>query len=314
MSTHVVPFPYTSRLGWLAWLDSDFFKKQTPEEVAAGPQIDVWHRYIPFVFMHVGCLAAFWVGVSPAALWLALGLYIIRMFFITGFYHRFFSHRTFQTSRWFQFVMAFLGGTAVQRGAVWWASNHRHHHKASDQPDDLHSPKQRGFWWAHMGWLACSANMPTNYKRVPDLAKYPELVWLNRFDWVPPITFAVLLYIVGSFAPAAWNTSGPQFLVWGFFISTSILFHGTWTINSLSHQFGTRRYDTTDTSRNNWLLALITLGEGWHNNHHKYQGTVRQGFYWWEIDVAFYGIWLLSKLGLVWDLHPVPKAAYESQQ
>jgi stearoyl-CoA desaturase (delta-9 desaturase) len=294
----------------LRWLDSEFFP-QGAKQVAEGPQQATWQRYTAFTLIHLACLAVLWVGTSPVAVGVAILLLWIRMFAVTGFYHRYFSHRTYRTSRVFQFLMALIGGTALQRGALWWASNHRHHHRFSDMEQDLHSPKQRGFWWAHMGWLACPANMPTHYKRIPDLAQFPELVWLNHFDWVPPSLLAIGLFILGEALPASLGTSGPQMLIWGFFISSVVLFHCTWTINSISHQWGTRRFNTTDTSRNNFILAILTMGEGWHNNHHAYQGTVRQGFYWWEIDMTFYGLWLLSKLGLVWDLHPVPAAAYQ---
>jgi stearoyl-CoA desaturase (delta-9 desaturase) len=235
------------------------------------------------------------------------------MFAITGFYHRYFSHRTFRTSRAAQFLFAALGSAAVQRGALWWAAVHRHHHKHSDQEQDVHSPGVSGFWWAHIGWMTSSKNFPTDYGAVRDLAKYPELVFLNRFDMVVPAGFAAALYALGeilnAFAPGL-GTSGAQLLVWGFFVSTVFLLHGTLMINSLAHVFGHRRFKTSDDSRNNFLLALITLGEGWHNNHHRFMNAARQGFYWWEIDVTFYGLKLLSWLGVIWDLKGVPAQVY----
>ncbi|MBL7685336.1 MAG: acyl-CoA desaturase, partial [Deltaproteobacteria bacterium] len=241
-------------------------------------------------------------------------LYALRIFVITGFYHRYFSHKTFKTSRVAQFIFALLGGLCVQRGALWWAAHHRNHHRYSDEPQDPHSPKQYGFWWAHMGWITNKSNFPTRLKLVPDLAKYPELMWLNRFDLVVPVLFAVSLYVGGillqKFFPHL-GTSGGQMLVWGFFISTVFLFHATGTINSLAHRWGSRRFETKDTSRNNFWLALLTFGEGWHNNHHEYPATPRQGFYWWEIDLTYYLLKVLEKLGIIWDLKPVPSWVYQ---
>lgn len=277
-----------------------------------------FRRALPFVFLHVGCLAVIWVGWSWTAVAVAAALYFVRMFAITGFYHRYFSHRTFRTSRAMQFLFAALGNTSVQRGALWWASVHRHHHQHSDQEEDVHSPSLSGFVWAHIGWMTSSKNFPTDYKAVRDLARFPELVFLNRFDLVVPAIFAASLYGFGEilrvFAPQL-GTSGGQLFVWGFFISTVVLLHGTLFINSLAHVFGRRRFATDDDSRNSFLLALITLGEGWHNNHHRYMGTARQGFYWWEIDVTYYLLKALSWTGLIWDLKPVPHSIYaEAEQ
>jgi stearoyl-CoA desaturase (delta-9 desaturase) len=245
---------------------------------------------------------------------LAAALYVFRMFAITGIYHRYFSHRTFQTSRVMQFIFAILGNTAVQRGALWWASVHRHHHRYADQEEDVHSPGLSGFWWSHIGWMTSSRNFPTNYEAIRDLAKYPELVFLNRFDMIVPAVFAGLLFGAGELVRHFWpatGTSGAQFLVWGFFISTVVLLHGTLMINSMAHTFGRRRFETTDDSRNSLLLALVTLGEGWHNNHHRYMNSVRQGFYWWELDITYYVLRTLSWAGLIWDLRPVPVRVYE---
>jgi stearoyl-CoA desaturase (delta-9 desaturase) len=208
------------------------------------------------------------------------------MFAVTGIYHRYFSHKTYSTSRLGQFLLALWGGTTVQRGALWWAYHHRHHHLHSDDPEDAHSPHVHGFLWSHIGWITSRRNFPTDYSKIKDLAKFPELVWLNRFDLVVPIVFAASLFGLGqllaAFAPAL-GTNGWQLLVWGFFVSTTALFHGTACINSMAHLMGRRRFQTGDDSRNSFILALITLGEGWHNNHHRYQSATRNGFYWWEI-------------------------------
>ena len=295
------------------WFDSDYFPEGA-EAVRERPNRFELRRCLPFLFTHLGCVGVFLVGWSWTAVAIATALYIVRMFAITGFYHRYFSHRTFQTSRAGQFVFAVLGNAAVQRGALWWAAVHRHHHKHSDREDDVHSPGLKGFWWAHIGWMTSSKNFPTDYRAVHDLAKYPELVFLNRFDLVVPACLAALLFALGEFlrhfAPAL-GTSGAQLFVWGFFISTVVLLHGTLFINSLAHVVGKRRFDTGDDSRNSLLLALITLGEGWHNNHHRYMAAARQGFYWWEIDLTYYGLKALSWTGLIWNLRPVPIAIYE---
>ncbi|NJN73798.1 MAG: acyl-CoA desaturase [Limnothrix sp. RL_2_0] len=273
-------------------------------------------RFLPIIFVHLGCLGVFFVGWSWTAVAIAFGFYFLRMFAITGFYHRYFSHRSFSTSRPLQFVFAFLGNTAGQRGALWWAAHHRHHHQHSDDEHDAHSPVSRSFFWSHVGWVTNPRNFPTNYKVVKDLTKFPELVWLNRFDQIAPLLFLGMTFGLGVALNALWpnlGTSGGQILVWGFFISTSLLFHGTFSINSLSHKFGTQRYDTGDDSRNNFWLALITLGEGWHNNHHRYMNSTRQGFFWWEVDITFYLLKMLSFTGLIWDLRPVPAAIYKEQ-
>ena len=268
-----------------------------------------WTRALPFTLLHAGCLGVAWTGVSPVALAVAAALYALRMFALTGFYHRYFSHRTFRTSRAMQLVFAILGASCAQRGPLWWAAHHRHHHRHADDDQDLHSPARHGFWWSHMGWFLTPRAFATDLARVPDLRRYRELRWLDRFDAAVPIALALLCYGLGAalerLAPGL-GTSGPQMLVWGFFISTVALFHATVTINSLAHRYGTRRYDTADDSRNNAWLALLTFGEGWHNNHHFYPGSARQGFRAREIDLTWYGLRLLAATGLIWDLKPVP--------
>jgi stearoyl-CoA desaturase (delta-9 desaturase) len=260
-----------------------------------GQSVD-WIRVLPFAVMHLMCLGVVWVGVSGAAVLVAVALYAIRMFAITGFYHRYFSHRAYRTSRVAQFVFAVIGSSAVQRGPLWWAAHHRKHHRHSDTELDVHSPHQHGFWWSHMGWITSAANFPTDLSAVPDLAKYPELRFLDRFDILVPVALAVLLYLTG----------GWMFVFWGFFVSTVVVFHATCLINSLAHVWGRRRYDTSDESRNNWLLALFTFGEGWHNNHHRFPGSARQGFFRWEVDLTYYGLRILERLGVIHDLRPVP--------
>ena len=265
-------------------------------------------RLTVFILFHMVCLAAFFVGISIVVVCAMLFFYLIRMFFITAFYHRYFSHRAYRVSRPTQFFMAVAGCTAGQRGPVWWASHHRHHHVNSDRVDDPHSPKN-GLLNSHMLWFLRRNNFPVIENRVRDWLRYPELKWLEYVDWLPFILFGVGCYLLGHYLSLYFpglNTSAGQMLVWGFFISTVLLYHGTYTINSLAHKFGKRRYATRDDSRNNLLLAIITLGEGWHNNHHRYPNAARQGFFWWEIDISYFLLWCLQQVGIVKSLQPVP--------
>jgi stearoyl-CoA desaturase (delta-9 desaturase) len=269
-----------------------------------------WLRAIPFFLLHIACLAVIWVGWSPVAVAIAVMLYLLRMFAVTAFYHRYFAHRAFRTSRPLQFLFAILGASAVQRGPLWWASHHRHHHAYSDHERDEHSPVLRSFLWSHTGWFLCRRNFAIRERLVRDFIKFPELRFLDRFDVIVPTLLAAALYFLGEYLAIhmpALETSGLQLLVWGFVISTVALYHATFMINSLAHCFGSRRFNTRDNSRNNPLLALMTLGEGWHNNHHYYPGSARQGFYWWEIDITFYVLKVMNRLGLIWDLRPVPE-------
>ncbi|HEX7117974.1 MAG TPA: fatty acid desaturase [Longimicrobiales bacterium] len=273
-----------------------------PSSGAAHARADAFHddiiypASIPFVLVHLACFAAIWTGVTVEALVICAVLYVVRMFGVTAGYHRYFSHRSFKTSRFGQFLLALLAQSSAQRGALWWAAIHRHHHLHSDTELDIHSPRHRGFLYSHVGWIFSRRNEKADYSAVPDLTRFPELVWLERH---PYVTAAVLA--VGCFLLAGWPG-----LVVGFFWSTVLLYHGTFMINSLAHVHGTQRYLTGDDSRNNWWLALITLGEGWHNNHHAYQRSTRQGFRWWEIDPTFYVLKVLSWCRVVWDLGAPP--------
>jgi stearoyl-CoA desaturase (delta-9 desaturase) len=265
---------------------------------SSAPDRIQWVKSIPFLAVHAVALATPFV--TPFAWrWLALAaaLYVARMFAVTAGYHRYFSHRTYRTSRTFQLVLAVLGTTAVQKGPLWWAAHHRDHHRFSDGPEDVHSPVQRGFWWSHVGWILSARHDRTKLDRVKDLARFPELVWLDRWHVLPPAALAAGLFLAGGW-PA---------LLWGFFVSTVALWHGTFAINSLAHVFGGRRYATADDSRNSLALALLTLGEGWHNNHHFYPGSASQGFRWWEIDVSFYALRALAAAGVVRDLRTPPR-------
>lgn len=300
--------------GLVNLMDSDYFPEGV-EKVREMPERFEFSRAIPFIILHIGCLGVIWTGWSWTAVAVAVVLYLVRMFAVTGLYHRYFCHRAFKTSRPVQFIFAIIGLTAVQRGPLWWAAVHRHHHRHSDEEEDAHTPVLKGFVWSHIGWLTSSRNFPTNYAAVRDLAKYPELVFLNRFDLIGPLLLIALLGVAGQlcsvFAPGL-GTNGWQLIVWGFFISTVFLFHGTCAVNSFAHTLGSKRYETGDESRNSFLLAIITLGEGWHNNHHHYQASARQGFYWWEIDISYYVLRAMEALGIVWDLRRVPMSAYQA--
>lgn len=286
------------------WIDGD----AVPDTVGDGRTFS-WFRVLPFIAIHAGCLLLLVTGWSPVAVTVCAIAFFVRMFAITGFYHRYFSHRTFRTSRFMQFVFAVMGASAAQRGPLWWAAHHRHHHQYSDTPNDLHSPVVDGFWWSHAGWFTCDAAFRTQTQRIGDFARYPELRFVNRFDSLIPVLMIACMYGLGAWLESVrpeWGTNGLQMVTWGFLVSTVLLFHGTVTINSLAHVWGSRRFETRDNSRNNWLLALITLGEGWHNNHHRYPKAARQGFFWWEIDITYYVLWLMQSVGLIWDLAPVP--------
>lgn len=267
-------------------------------------------RIIPFSLMHIGCLAVFLVGVSWIAVFVAMLVYFVRVFALTAFYHRYFSHRAFKTSRWFQFVGALVGNAAVQRGPIWWAAHHRDHHRHSDCGADVHSPHVHGFWWSHMCWFLCRENYELERRGLKDLWRFPELRFLDRFEFVSPIVLAISLFALGAgleFWMPQLGTNGWQMFVWAFLVSTVLLYHVTYAINSLAHTLGTRRFPTGDQSRNNFWLALLTFGEGWHNNHHYFPSSARQGFYWWEVDITYYVLLVLSWMGIVWDLRPVPQ-------
>jgi stearoyl-CoA desaturase (delta-9 desaturase) len=296
----------------LRWFDTSVEPSARDER---ADRID-WLRVLPFVGLHLACLAVIWVGVSWFAVAVALALYALRMFAITGFYHRYFSHKAFKTSRALQFGVAVLGAASVQRGPLWWAAHHRQHHRFADTERDVHSPR-RGFWRSHMGWFLTPRNFATDHSVIKDLGRFPELRLLDRFDILVPVLLALALYALGSWLhlrQPQLGTSGPQLLVWGFFISTIVLFHATVTINSLAHRWGSRRFATNDDSRNNWLLALLTFGEGWHNNHHHFPGSARQGFKWWEYDLTYYGLRLMACVGLVWDLKGMPASMRDARR
>ncbi len=291
----------------LSWFDAQ--SSASGQEDSEGRRQVDWPRILPFIGIHLAALGVFWVGFSWTALLICMAAYAVRMFGITAFYHRYFSHRAFSASRPVQFLGALLGNAAAQRGPLWWAAHHRKHHKHADTAADVHSPSRDGFFWCHVGWWTDPKACTTDLDQVRDFAKYPELRWLDRFDVAAPIAFAAAIFGLGWLLEVLWPALGVsawQSLIWGFFVSTVLLYHATFTINSLCHSFGSRRYATKDQSRNNSLLALITFGEGWHNNHHHYPVAARQGFFWWEFDLSYYGLRVLEACGLVSRLRPVP--------
>ena len=254
-----------------------------------------------FLVVHVLALGAFFFDITWTAAALLVFMFVIRKFGITGGFHRYFSHRSYKTSRPFQFVLAFLGGMAGQKGALWWAAHHRHHHRHSDTDEDLHSAKLEGFYWSHLGWVLSQEYDEYDEDSIRDFSKYPELVFLNTYHYIPPVLAGFFCWLVGGWAG----------LFWGFFVSTVILYHTTFAINSLCHMFGGRRYETGEESKNSLWLAILTMGEGWHNNHHHYQASCRQGFFWYEIDITWYILLGLEKMGIVWELKEPPRRLLE---
>jgi stearoyl-CoA desaturase (delta-9 desaturase) len=263
----------------------------------------IYPSTIAFVLVHLACFAAIWTGITWQSVAICAALYWLRIFAIGAGYHRYFSHRAYATSRAFQLLLALFAQSTAQKSVLWWATQHRHHHLHSDTERDLHSPRQKGFWYSHVGWIFARRQNSLDLTRIADFARFPELMWLHRFELMPAVVLAVICYLL-----AGWSG-----LVVGFFWSTVLVFHATFCINSLAHVHGRKRYVTGDDSRNNWFLALFTMGEGWHNNHHAYQSSVRQGFKWWEYDLTYYVLKLLALIRVVWDLKTPPLAVVRNE-
>lgn len=269
-------------------------------------RINPWKTYgvrpsaiVAFLLVHLAAIGVVFLGFSWAGVALCLASYYLRMFAVTAGFHRYFSHRTYKLGRVSQFLLAFLGETAAQKGVLWWASHHRNHHKYSDTPADLHSPVQYGFLWSHIGWILSGKSAEPDYANIPDLVKYPELRWLDRNQYLPTVLYAIALTLA----------FGPVGLFYGYFLSTVLLWHGTFSINSIMHVFGRRVFVTSDDSRNSMIFALVTMGEGWHNNHHFYPGSAAQGFRWWQIDMSYYALWIGEKIRIVQGLRRPPRLA-----
>lgn len=255
-----------------------------------------WRVLIPYAAFYLACLAIPWYGVSWRAIGLLAASFFVRMFFLGASYHRYFAHRAFRTTRAMQLVLALLGSLTVQGGPIWWAQTHRQHHRHADTPRDLHSPRHHGFWYAHVGWFLLDRHYKVDYRTIPDLAKYPELRWVDS-------ELRVVLYVALGWL--FYRLGGMQGLLWGFCLSTVLLWNVTHWVQSFSHSVGGyRRYPTDDSSRNHAVLGVLSLGE-WHNNHHHAPSSARQGHVWWEIDVTYYGLKVLSWVGLVWNLRQI---------
>lgn len=278
--------------------------KAGPDKASGDHEDILYPEAVPFVLFHLAAFAAIWTGITWQSLVICAALYVLRIFAIGAGYHRYFAHRAYSTGRTFQFILAFLSQSTAQKSVLWWAAKHRHHHQHSDTEQDVHSPRHRGFVYAHLGWIFSTRHRTTDLTKIADFARYPELMWLHKYELAPAVVLAVIAFLIGG-----WPG-----LVVGFVWSTVLVYHATFSINSLAHVHGRKRYVTGDDSRNNWLLALLTLGEGWHNNHHAYQSSVRQGFKWWEIDPTFYILKALSWCGVVWNLKTPPEAVLRNEQ
>jgi len=260
-------------------------------------------------------VSVFWLVQASALLvfavpfrWAFLALWAVSHFTraigLTLIFHRYFAHRAFKMNRVARFVWAFIGTAAMQKGPLWWAGHHVNHHKFADRDGDPHSPMVSGVYYAHIGWFLHD----TKYDKVEatnpvirDFSKVPEIAWLEKWFFVPPAALALGLYFFG----------GMPSLVYGFCLPTMTLAHATFAINTVNHMFGSRRFETLDESRNNVLTAVFAAGEGWHNNHHRFQRAARNGFYWYEVDVTWYVIRAMAAVGLIWDIQPVPQRIYD---
>ncbi len=265
----------------------------------------------PLVFMHLGCIGIFFVPLNKISIILFLTMYCLHVFTLTAGFHRYFSHKSFKTSRLFQFILAFFGTIAAQKDPLWWASHHRIHHQHADTEKDPHSARHKGFWYAHIGWVMKSKLDNTRFDKIKEFSQIPELIWLNKHPYIPPMLLVILLISTGMVFEVyfpRYNITALQLITYGFFLSTVCVYHVTFCINSVAHKFGSKRFTNEDDSVNNWILAILAGGEGWHNNHHKYSVCARQGFRWWEIDVTYYLLKILEKVKIIWDVKEPPKS------
>jgi len=248
---------------------------------------------------HAGALAAFFFF-SWHRLAVMMILYILAINVGIGMcYHRLLTHRGYQVPKWLEYIMSMCATLSLEGGPIFWVGTHRVHHQLSDRDGDPHTPREGG-WWAHTGWLlfgkALHAQTKALGRYVPDLSRDRFYVWLSKYHWMPITLSGVLLFGLG-WAFGGWRNAVGMVL-WGGFMRVTLGLHATWLVNSATHLWGRRRFETRDDSRNNWWVALLSGGEGWHNNHHAHPVSARHGLRWYEIDPNFYGIWILSKLGL----------------
>lgn len=261
-------------------------------------------QIVIFWSIQASALAVFFVPFTWGLVALWAVSHFLRAIGLTLAYHRYFAHRSFQMNRVARFFWAFVGTCAMQKGPIWWAGHHVNHHKFADREGDPHSPMVSGVYYAHIGWFLNDTKhdqLEANNPVVRDFSKAWEIAMLEKFHFIPPAILAVAMYAIG----------GAPWLVWGFCLPTMTLAHATFCINTVNHLFGSRRFDTIDESRNNVFTAFFAVGEGWHNNHHRYQRAARNGFYWWEFDPTWYVIRAMAAVGLAWDVQPVPERIYE---
>jgi sn-1 stearoyl-lipid 9-desaturase len=253
-----------------------------------------WPVIIFMALVHGGAILAFlpgffsWQGVVLALVlhWITGGLGI------TLCWHRMLSHRSFKSPKWLEYLLAFCGTLSMQGGVIWWVGMHRHHHLHSDKDVDHHD-SNKGFWWSHMQWMLHEVPVKQEVpKFTKDIADDPVYQFMDKYFLPIQIAFAGLLFLWG----------GWPYVFWGIFVRMVFVYHCTWFVNSATHKFGYRTYNTSDNSTNCWWVAITTYGEGWHNNHHAHQYSARHGLQWWEVDITWMTIKLLSFLGLARDI------------
>ena len=260
-------------------------------------------QIVVFWSIQVSALLVFVVPFRWPLIGLWAASHFVRAIGLTLIFHRYLAHRAFRMNRGARFVWTFIGTAAMQKGPLWWAGHHVNHHRYADREGDPHSPAISGFYYAHIGWFLNDTrhdHLPPTNPVIRDFSKDREIAWLERFYFFPPLLLAIALYLAGGF----------PWVVWGFCLPTMTLAHATFAINTINHLSGSRRFETRDESRNNAFTAFFAAGEGWHNNHHRYQRAARNGFYWWEFDPTWYVIRAMAAVGLVWDIQAVPERIY----
>jgi fatty-acid desaturase len=250
-----------------------------------------WPTSLVLVLFHIGAIAALFMFswrnllISMALYWITVG------WGISLGYHRLHTHRSYKVPLWMEYFFAVCGALTLEGGPIFWVATHRIHHQKSDQPGDPHSPHD-GAWWAHMGWILFGETNHNNTrlmsKYAPDLAKHKFYIWLNNWHWVPMVALGVILLAIGGF----------PLMCWGIFLRVVLGLHATWLVNSATHMWGNRRFSTKDDSRNNWWVALMTFGEGWHNNHHAHPTSARHGLAWYEFDISWITLTMLKAIGV----------------
>jgi fatty-acid desaturase len=258
-----------------------------------------WPTLMAMIAFHVGALGALFLF-SWERLIVAAAIYVLAINVGIGMcYHRLLTHRGYQTPKWIEYLMTVCATLSLEGGPIFWVSTHRVHHQLSDHEGDPHTPREGG-WWAHAGWILYGESLHSQTQALarysPDLSKDRFHVWLSKYHWLP-VTLSGVLLLAGGWLWGGW-VNGVAMVLWGVALRVTLGLHATWLVNSATHLWGSRRFETRDDSRNSWWVALLTGGEGWHNNHHAHPVSARHGLKWYEFDPNFYGIWILSKLGL----------------